>query len=138
MRWSRGQLEEKFMRALQSTVFGILISLIGVACSGSSSDSNSNTNNSGTVDCSTGTTPKFSELTALKKCTSCHATSLSGVDRSQAPSDVNFDTYSEAKLVAGDAVSEINEGAMPPAGAPKLTADEATAIKRWAACGTPQ
>lgn len=112
----------------------ITLSISSVACS----SSDSNTNNSTAIDCSKGTTPKFSELTGLSKCTSCHSTALSGAARSDSPIDVNFDKYSEAKLSAHDALSELEEGAMPPEGEPKLTAEEADAIKRWASCGTPE
>lgn len=125
------------------TVLTALTLTLGVgltACSNNSSDSTNgdNTGNTGAVDCSAGTVPKFSELAAIGKCTSCHSSSLTGAGRSDAPTDVNFDTYTAARPLASDALIEIESNSMPPAGSPTLTAEELDAIKRWAACGTPE
>lgn len=54
------------------------------------------------VDCS-GTIPAFADVTALKKCSSCHSSTLSGSQRHDAPSGVNFDTEAAARAKAQDA-----------------------------------
>jgi hypothetical protein len=39
---------------------------------------------------------------------------------------------------ADRALSEVEAGAMPPAGSPKLSAAEKDQIVNWASCDTPQ
>lgn len=92
------------------------------------------------VDCKEGTIPTFAEIKtgALAKCTTCHSTQLAGTARVNAPPSVNFDTYAAAKAEAKEAASEVNEGAMPPAGLPELSASEKDALYKWALCGTPE
>src|ERR1700759_1739037 len=69
-----------------------------------------------TVVCSAdaGAIPTYSEVNALKTCTTCHSSKLTGSARNDAPSDVNFDTYDAAKANAQQAASEVNTGDMPP------------------------
>lgn len=88
------------------------------------------------VDCKAVTVPKYAAMTAWKKCTNCHASTLSGAARVGAPPDINFDSYSDAVMDADRALSEVQSGAMPPGGG--LTADEKTQIIDWASCDTPQ
>lgn len=93
-----------------------------------------------TVDCSKVTAPSYVEVksSAFAKCTTCHATTLGKPRPDNAPSDVNFDTYAEASASAKEAASEVNGGAMPPAGFPKLTEEEKQQLYQWALCGKPQ
>jgi uncharacterized membrane protein len=91
------------------------------------------------VDCS-GTVPTYSQIktTGLTKCTSCHASALKTTARADAPASINFDTFADAKAEAKGAASEVNGGAMPPAGYPKLSEEEKQALYKWALCGTPE
>lgn len=92
------------------------------------------------VDCNSGTVPKYAEVKsgALAKCTNCHSSEVSGVARVDAPANVNFDTFAAAKAEAKQAVIEVNEGAMPPKGFAEPSADEKSALYKWALCGTPE
>lgn len=93
------------------------------------------------VDCDAGATPTYAELktTTFAKCTNCHASTLLGsTARMDAPVDVNFDTYAAAKTHGEHGADEVNEGAMPPAGQPDLTAQEKDDLYRWVQCGTPE
>lgn len=90
------------------------------------------------VDCKQVTVPKFAEITGWGKCTSCHSSALSGASRAGAPASINFDNYDDAVSDADLALSELDEGAMPPAGSPKLSAAEKDQIVNWASCDTPQ
>jgi len=92
------------------------------------------------VDCATGAVPTFTALKAgaFTKCVTCHASTVSGPGRVDAPASINFDTYAAAKAEAKEAASEVNGGAMPPKNWPVLTEEEKTAIYRWALCGTPE
>jgi uncharacterized membrane protein len=88
------------------------------------------------VDCKAVTVPKYAAMTAWKKCTVCHASTVSGAARAGAPADINFDSYTDAVMDADRALSEVESGSMPPGGG--LTADEKTQIIDWASCDTPQ
>ncbi|WAS91271.1 hypothetical protein [Nannocystis punicea] len=75
-------------------------------------------------------------------CTRCHSTSLSGSQRSGAPSDHNFET---AALVR-EQLEHIDEGAAAgpdavntamPIGDPQPTEDERRQLGEWIACGAP-
>ena len=90
-----------------------------------------------TVDCSTVTIPKYSELTIWPTCTSCHASTASGSKREDAPGDVNFDSYAAAQASAAKAAATVNGGSMPPSGEAQPTADQKAALYAWALCGTP-
>jgi hypothetical protein len=102
------------------------------------------------VDCNmVSTVPKYSELTILKVCNQCHASTLSGKNRYDAPNDVNYDVFAAAKAKAEDGAREVNGGDMPPSDADKdlaevggldhtISAEEKTAFYQWALCGTPQ
>ena len=68
----------------------------------------------------------------------CPASTLSGAGRQAAPVGIDFDMYSTAKTHAATAMDEVEEGAMPPAGQPQLSADEEDQLIRWASCGTPE
>jgi uncharacterized membrane protein len=91
------------------------------------------------VDCS-GTIPTYSHIktTSFAKCTICHASAIKGAARVDAPASINFDMYADAKAEAKGAASEVNGGAMPPAGYPKLSDEEKQALYKWALCGTPE
>lgn len=121
---------------LNVAILALASGIFVAACS--SSNSNSNSSNSGVIDCNSGAVPKFSELSGLSKCTSCHSSTLSGAERADAPGDVNFDTYAAAREEAVEAVEELETDSMPPAGSPELTSAEIEAIRRWSACGTPE
>jgi uncharacterized membrane protein len=92
------------------------------------------------VDCDAGTIPTYSEIktTSFAKCTTCHSSSLKGAARQDAPDSVNFDSYAAAKAEAKQATIEVNAGAMPIAGQPKLTEDEKQDLYKWGLCGTPE
>lgn len=91
------------------------------------------------VDCDAAPTPKYSEMASVwTKCTTCHASTVTGAARAAAPVDVNFDTYAAAKAEAMTAMHEVYEGAMPPTGSPALSSDEEQQLYRWASCGTPE
>ncbi len=90
------------------------------------------------IDCATATVPKFADMTAWGKCTTCHSSTLTGSARRAAPEGVNYDNYADAKANADDAKHEVEEGDMPLAGNPQLTEEEKTQIYTWASCETPQ
>ena len=86
------------------------------------------------VDCS-GTIPKYEDVAALDKCTTCHSSELSGDARKSAALDVNFDTKAAAEAKAEKAAEEVNEGAMPPSGSGvTLSAAEKEDLYKWALC----
>lgn len=86
------------------------------------------------VDCS-GDVPKFADVTALTKCSTCHSSKVSGSARQGATANINFDTESAARAQAEDAASEVNGGDMPPSGSGiTLSADEKDALYKWALC----
>lgn len=101
------------------------------------------------VNCDTvSSVPSYGSLTILKVCNQCHATTLSGGARHDAPSNINYDVYAMAKAKAEDAAREVNGGDMPPSDADQdlagaggldhaITPDEKTALYQWALCGTP-
>lgn len=88
------------------------------------------------VDCSAAV-PTYAELTIWPLCTVCHASSLTGTARQRAPSNINFDTYAAAAAAATEAAAQVNAGEMPPPGQTQPTADQKTALYRWASCGQP-
>ncbi|MBC8131405.1 MAG: hypothetical protein H7X95_00380 [Deltaproteobacteria bacterium] len=90
-----------------------------------------------TVDCTTVTPVKYSELTIWPTCTGCHASALSGGARHDAPGGFNYDTYASSKAQAVPAAAWVNAGLMPPGNSPQPTAEEKTALYNWALCGTP-
>lgn len=108
-------------------LFVSLVLVAPIACTGSSSTQ---------VDCKTASVPKFADMKAWDKCTSCHATTLTGASRAGAPSDINYDNYDDAVADADRAQSEVEAGAMPPGGG--LTSAERDQIVVWASCDTPQ
>ncbi len=112
----------------------LLPALLLPACDDGASGDDEGANN---VDCGTVTVPKFAEMTAWAKCTTCHSSTLTAMDRKAAPPGIDFDTYASAKANAQTAMDEVEEGAMPLAGYPELTADEKSQIINWASCDTP-
>lgn len=89
------------------------------------------------IDCTmVATVPTYSQV-AWPYCTTCHNSALSGAARSDAPSDVNYDTYAAAKAHASEAAAQVNAGLMPPKGDPQPTEEQKTALYQWALCGTP-
>ena len=90
------------------------------------------------VDCKAVTVPKYTEMTAWARCVACHSSALSGASRAGAPKGIDFDNYDAALMDADRALSEVEAGAMPPAGSPKLSAAEKDQIVNWASCDTPQ
>jgi uncharacterized membrane protein len=89
------------------------------------------------VDCGSVTVPKFAEVTAFAKCTTCHSAALTGTARVGAPAGINYDNYADAKANATKGMDEVYEGSMPLAGSPALTEAEKTQIYNWASCDTP-
>lgn len=112
----------------RSLVASFILTAAFTACDGGGGGSQ--------VDCQAITVPKFSEMTAWARCTTCHSTTVSGTSRAGAPTDINFDNYDDAVMDADRARSEVEMGAMPPGGG--LTADERAQIVDWASCDTPQ
>ena len=92
------------------------------------------------VDCSATPIPTFDQVTAFSQvCTNCHSSTLSGEDRNDAPTPVNFDTYANAQAYAEKAAEEVFEGEMPPEDSGEtLTADQKEDLYLWALCGTPE
>lgn len=91
------------------------------------------------VDCEQ-TIPTYSQVTAFGDvCAECHSSMRTGEDRSDAPVDIDFDTYAGATAHAELAAHEVFEGAMPPSDSGlTLTEDQKNALYLWALCGTPQ
>ena len=94
------------------------------------------------VDCPSDSedVPRFDEVDAFSKvCTRCHDSSLSGSQRHNAPSKINFDDYDSAKAHAERAATEVYWGNMPPSGSGyTLTSEEIDELFAWAMCGTPE
>jgi uncharacterized membrane protein len=86
-----------------------------------------------TVDCATVTVPKYSELTIVPLCTSCHAS----VARPSAPAGVTLDSYAAAVAHATSSAAQVNGGLMPPSDAAQPTEAQKAALYAWAMCGTP-
>jgi uncharacterized membrane protein len=123
---------------LRTLLFALVLApLAAVGCGGG--EGKDDAGDAPEVDCSTGTTPKFSEMTAVwGKCTTCHASTLTGTSRVNAPVGVDFDNYAAAKTHAQTAMHEVYEGEMPPAGLPALSTEEEDQLFRWASCGAPE
>lgn len=86
------------------------------------------------VDCS-GDVPKYADVAALTKCSTCHSSQVSSAARKGAPASINFDTEAAANAKAEDAASEVNGGDMPPAGSGiSLSEAEKQALYKWALC----
>ena len=86
------------------------------------------------VDCS-GEVPKYADVTALTKCSTCHSSEVSSAARKGAPASINFNTESAANAKAEDAASEVNGGDMPPSGSGvSLSEEEKQALYKWALC----
>jgi len=109
----------------------LLPTLLLPACDDGESGDDEGTN----VDCNTVTVPKFADMTAWAKCTTCHSSALTATSRNGATPGINFDTFAAAMASAQTAMDEVEEGSMPPGGG--LTADEKTQIINWASCDTP-
>lgn len=107
------------------------------ACSGGDDDDDT-TSPPPSVDCSTTTVPTFSEVTIWPKCTSCHASTLTGGERAGAPPGIDYDVYASAKQYAELGMEEVEEGAMPLPGAPTATDEEKASFYAWVQCGTPE
>lgn len=124
-------------RALRASLLALLLSPLSlVACGEENQDDTGDTSE---VDCATTPAPKYSEMAAVwAKCTACHAESLAGAARNNAPVGVDFDTHESAMAEAMDALERVEAGTMPPAGKPALTADEEAQLSRWVSCGTPE
>jgi cytochrome c5 len=90
------------------------------------------------VDCD-GAVPAFAQVTAFQRvCTNCHDSSLRGAERNGAPLGYDFDLHESAADEAEEIVEHVQDGSMPPPSSGlTLTANEETAIYRWALCGTP-
>lgn len=72
-------------------------------------------------------------------CTSCHASSKSGLARQRAPNGVDYDTYETARTHADDGAEEVQEGEMPPPERRDTLGDEDRCVLRaWVAQGTPR
>lgn len=123
---------------LRTWLFALALAPLAAAACGGGEESD-DAGDGPEIDCATVTVPKFSEMSAVwGKCTTCHASTLTGASRVNAPVGVDFDTYAAAKTNAATAMHEVYEGAMPPAGLPALSEDEEDQLYRWASCGTPE
>lgn len=101
------------------------------------------------VDCAKETVPTYAQVTIFHStCVNCHASTKTGDARKgmggkAAPTEINFDTYADAKTSAIPAAQELYEderGAMPPEDSTLPVATEAQKheVLVWAKCGTPQ
>jgi uncharacterized membrane protein len=119
--------------SLSSLALSLALALVACGDDGSGADAGD------PVDCDAAAVPRYSEMSAVwAKCTNCHASTLSGAARNAAPIGVDFDTHAAAKAEAADAVKRVEDGTMPPANQPQLTAEEEEQLIRWASCGTPE
>ncbi|WAS92067.1 hypothetical protein [Nannocystis punicea] len=122
---------------LRTWLFALALAPLATACGGD--EGKEEAGDVPEIDCAESPAPKFSEMSAVwNKCTTCHSSMLTGASRVNAPVGVDFDTYATAKTHAATAMHEVNEGAMPPAGLPALSAEEEDQLYRWASCGTPE
>ncbi|MBK8010529.1 MAG: hypothetical protein IPK13_04220 [Deltaproteobacteria bacterium] len=71
----------------------------------------------------------------VDRCMGCHASTLTGSDRNNAPSNLNFDDLSVVRNEGNELFEEIDAGDMPPSG-PLSSADKES-IRVWLACGAP-
>lgn len=74
----------------------------------------------------------------LSVCMMCHSTTVSGGGRNGAPFPPNFNTYEDATLLGDNAVARAVDGSMPPAGYPRLNAQQKAALLAWQAAGFPE
>lgn len=121
-----------------SGLFGLLACVCACAC-GNGSDTVAD--EPPEIDCpSDSEVPRFDEVEAFPEvCTHCHSSSLSGSQRHNAPSKINFDDYDSAKPYAKKAATEVYWGNMPPSGSGfTLTMDQIDALLEWSMCGTPE
>lgn len=84
--------------------------------------------------------PPFDQVDAIHQvCTDCHDSSLSGAQRRNAPSSLNFDDYDVAHANAERMATEVYWGNMPPSGSGlTLTAAQIDELLLWAMCGAPE
>jgi mono/diheme cytochrome c family protein len=84
--------------------------------------------------------PTFDQVDAISQvCTDCHDSSLSGAQRRNAPSSLNFDDYDVAHVYAERMATEVYWGNMPPSGSDlTLTAEQIDELLLWAMCGAPE
>jgi cytochrome c5 len=94
-------------------------------------------------DDSTLTYDNFGADFMTKYCNSCHAESVKGAARMEAPADHNFDTRAEIELLAKHIDEYAGSGPdntnthMPPAGSPAPSKDDRAKLSEWIACGVP-
>jgi len=126
------------LRRNLSGLFGLLACACACACG---DDSGTIEGGPPEVDCpSDSDVPRFDEVDAFSDvCTHCHDSSLSGSQRHNAPSKINFDEYESAKTYAERAATEVYWGNMPPSGSGyTLTIEQIDGLLDWAMCGTPE
>ncbi len=68
-------------------------------------------------------------------CLNCHDSELS--NRSGAPAEINFNTYTLAAANAGAGNTRVQAGTMPPASFGSLTASQKSTFQAWVDQGTP-
>jgi uncharacterized membrane protein len=86
------------------------------------------------INCSV-SPPSYEQVTVMTKCETCHSSSKTGVQRANAPADVNFDTQAAAEAHAEEAASEVNKGDMPPPSTGITLSDaEKQQLYQWALC----
>ncbi|MGB1012506.1 MAG: hypothetical protein ACPG4T_00115 [Nannocystaceae bacterium] len=104
----------------------------------SASDSDGHHDEVPEVDCNANasTIPTFAEVAALDNCTTCHASTLSGGDRSGAPVGVDYDSFADAMMNAEHGVIEVEAGRMPIGSS--LSEEDKQDFYLWALCGTPE
>lgn len=85
-----------------------------------------------------GDCPTYSQVTIWSKCTTCHSSKVTGMDRMDATPDVNFDSYDAAKMQGALANTWVSTGLMPPEGHPQPSQAEKDSLKAWVDCGMPR
>ena len=114
-------------------VRGVIVGLLLVGCG----DEPSSRTTVPSVDCTKLAVPRWSEL-AISYCVPCHASSVNGAARKNAPPGTNFDSAASARPFAAGIATRVNAGQMPPPGNPQPTQAQEDALIAWAVCGTPE
>lgn len=73
-----------------------------------------------------------------ENCSTCHATSLTGDARNDAPTDVNYDGYWDARISMPLGLLLANAGSMPPTGYQKLSLEDRCMIEAWIETNYPE
>ena len=118
-------------------VFSASYFLLALASWSGSNSTTTDTGNTTNSQCATSIVPTYAQVD-FSTCTTCHASTLTGLARNLATVGVDFDTYEGAKANAARAVVRLVAGSMPPVGSNKPSTTVEQAIMTWSDCGTPQ